>query len=101
MWSPTPCRGDDRLSSIMSLSWMEECQGTDVSKIAIFECFSSSNEHTIMAGMWFRDIDSCSSLPVLLGPAWVLLNCVMHIIEGLRIHSAPTNAVEVWRQHWR
>ena len=30
-----------------------------------------------MAGRWFCDIDSCSSLPVLPDPAWVLLSYVM------------------------
>ena len=38
-----------------------------------------------MACTWFGEVTSCSSLTLLLGPAWVLLNYVLQTILGLLV----------------
>ena len=40
----------------------------------------NSTEVEKMARTWFGEIPSCCPLTVLLGPAWVLLKCVLQTI---------------------
>ena len=51
-----------------------------------------------MACTWFREVPSCCSLTLLLGPAWVLLRYVLQTIFSDPVHSMnPALGGRKWR----